>query len=276
MHQESTIPATWRTATTRQFSGRWRHAPVIALFLALLAAPTLSAQESDPEYPVFDPSLADYDNIAALLLAEELKEQYNGNTWGDSVSLRFDFVSYTAEGSEISRTTNEWNLVTDRARLTGTLDDGSRYVVEFSSLRNLEGTMLVDSVAIPEAHQAQGLATAYDKLVSHTYWLTMPMRLLDPDLSLEVLPDTTLNTKPFVPMVVTFNDSNLSATSARLYIDRDHKTIERWRINYEGIEREFIHRMTRRIGPFIFATRLWSDDFGSYIQLERIKVRKVE
>ena len=248
---------------------------VTPLLLLLLSTP-LYGQENDPEFPVFDPSLADYDNIAALLLAEDIKEHYNGNAWGDSVSIRFDFVVYRADGTELERTTNEWNMATDRARLTGTLDDGSQYVVNFSSLSHLEGEMLIDSQAIPEAYQEQGLATAYDKLVGHTYWLLMPIRLLDPRLSLEVMPDTTLEGKTLVPIVVNFNDSNLVATSARIYVDRDHKSIERWRINYNGVEREFIHRMTRHIGPYIFATRHWAADFKSYVQLERIKLRKVE
>lgn len=249
---------------------------ILPILLLIGLSATTSAQGDDPEYPVFDPTLSDYDNIAAILLAEDIKDRYNGNVWGDSVSLSFEFVTYDRDGTELKRTKNEWNRATDRARYSGRLDDGSDFVVEFSSLSRKEGVMLVDSQEIPEQYQQAGLDEAYNRLVGNIYWLMMPMLLLDERLTLEVLPDTTLQGKPLVPLIVTFNDSNLVATSARLYVDRDHKTIERWRIDYDGTEREFIHRMTRRIGPYLVATRLWSDDFASYVQLERIKFRQVE
>ena len=218
---------------------------------------TSSQAQPQPDYPTFDPTLADYDNIGAILLAEEVKGKYGGETWSDSVLISFDFVTYNREGKEMKRYTNAWNLLTDEAVLAGNLDDGRPFRVRFSSLSNREGSMQVDSVDIDTAYLQEGLDIAYERLRNNFFWLLTPLELLDTNYSMAMLADTVISGVEYIPMHIRLNDST------------------RWRINYEGAVGEYIWRRTRRVGTLTFSSRFWSADYNYYIQLERVRVRRL-
>ena len=232
-----------------------------------------SQAQPQPEYPTFDPTLADYDNIGAILLAEEVKGKYGGESWNDSVLISFDFVTYNRDGKEMKRYTNAWNRMTDEAVLAGALDDGRPFRVRFSSLSGRKGTMQVDSVDIDSAYLQEGLDIAYERLRNNFFWLLMPLDLLDTNYSMAMLADTVIGGIEYIPMHVVLNDSTISMTDVLLYIHKAHKQIERWRINYEGIVGEYIWRRTRKVGSLVFSSRHWSADYNYYIQLERVRVR---
>ncbi len=236
---------------------------------------TSSQAQPQPDYPTFDPTLADYDNIGAILLAEEVKGKYGGETWSDSVLISFDFVTYNREGKEMKRYTNAWNLLTDEAVLAGNLDDGRPFRVRFSSLSNREGSMQVDSVDIDTAYLQEGLDIAYERLRNNFFWLLTPLELLDTNYSMAMLADTVISGVEYIPMHIRLNDSTISMTDVLLYIHKAHKQIERWRINYEGAVGEYIWRRTRRVGTLTFSSRFWSADYNYYIQLERVRVRRL-
>ena len=252
-----------------------RHTLLFSLFLGTAFCTVLFAQPG-PEDSGYDPSLVDYENLAATLLAEDIKHKYGGENWTDSLSFSFDFVAYNNTHEELVRYHNEWNRLTGEALLSSTLSDGRPYEVKFSNFNACIGTMTVDSVAVPEAHLKDALRKAYDRLKNNIRWLLTPVQLLDSDIKIQLLNDSVIDGKQITPMKVNFNDSISSASDAFIYINTNYKNIERWRVNYDGVYREYIWRLTRRIGPFLFATRLWADDFKTYIQLERIKVTSLK
>lgn len=231
--------------------------------------------QTDPEYPSNDPAMQQYSDIAATLLAEEIRHVYGGEEWTDSLYLEFDFVAYTRDGRELVRYHNEWNRLTDEASLSGTMSGGRFYEVRFTELSSLSGTMTIDSQAIPEAHLQSGLVSGYERLTSNIRWLITPLMLLDTTGVLLMMNDSNIDGQQITPLYISYSDTISSASGATLYVNSKHKTIDRWKINYEGEDREYIWRQTRRVGPFLFATKMWADDFQTYIMLEGIKVKRV-
>ena len=255
---------------------RFRLLQYAYVFLSLLLVAPLCTRlqaQLEPGDPDYDPSLSDYQNLAATLLAEDVKYTYGGELWTDSVFVSFDFVVYNSTHEELVRYHNEWNRLTDEAVLSGTLPDGRSYEVRFSDLSQRTGTIMVDSVPVPQEHLKEALRNSYDRLNNNLRWLLTPVRLLDSGITLQLLNDSGIDGKWMTPMKVNFNDSLSSTSHALVYINANYKNIERWRISYEGVDKEYIWRLTRRVGPYLFATRLWADDFKTYIQLERIKVK---
>lgn len=243
-----------------------------SLLLFAIAVEHGSAQPQ-PEYPTFDPTLAEYDNLGALLLAEEVKGKYGGKSWGDSLLISFDFVMFSKDNAELKRYTVAWNRLTDEAVLAGVLDNGRPYRVRFSSLRRREGVMMVDSLPIDSAYMQDGLDVAYERIRTTFLWLTTPLDLLDTNYTLAMGADTVIDGTTYVPMHVTLNDSTLKLKSILLYIHKTHKLIERWRIEFDGAAREFVWRRTRKVGNLVYNSRLWSADYSYYVQLERVRVK---
>ena len=246
--------------------------PYILFIFTLLAVCTALQAQPDSDYP-YDPSLNEYENLAATLLAEDVKHTYGGDSWTDSVAFAFDFVVYNKADKEVARYHNEWNRLTDEALLRSKLPDGRVYEARFSDLSTCKGVMLIDSQEVAKEHMQAALLKSYDRLTNNLRWLLTPLRLLDSGMKLQILPDSLIDGKGMTPMKVYFNDSIASTSDVLLYINASYKSIDRWLIDYDGVYREYFWRLTRRIGPFLFATRLWADDFNTYIQLERIKVK---
>ena len=246
---------------------------VVAILIATLCA--VVHTQPHPDYPTSDPSLNEYTNLAATLLAEDVKHTYGGDAWTDSLFIAFDFVVYNKKNQEVARYHNEWNRLSDEGMLIGKLSDGRVYQARFTSVGNCLGTMTIDSQEVAAEHLSAALRMACDRLNSNLHWLLTPLRLLDPGIGLELLNDSLIDGKQVTPMKVMFNDSLSSASDVLIYINTSYKNIERWRVNYDGNYREYIWRLTRRIGPYLFATRLWAEDFQTYIQLERIRIKKL-
>ena len=242
----------------------------------LVVCCTVAKGQPQTDYPTNDPSLNEYENLAATLLAEDIRHTYGGQDWTDSLSFSFDFVVYNKQRQEVARYHNKWNRATDEGLLSGKLNDGRVYTVRFSNLSACQGTMMIDSQEVAQAILPSALHTAYERLQNNLRWLLTPQRLLDSDVTLKIQSDTTIDGKEITPMKVIYNDSISTSTSeVLLYINSGYKNIERWRVNYDGVYREYIWRLTRRVGSLLFATRLWAEDFQTYIQLEKIKVTRV-
>ena len=248
---------------------------IFALLLLFCFGSNEASAQPQPEYPTFDPTLSDYDNLGALLLAEDVKGKYGGKSWGDSLLISFDFVTYAKDGTETKRYTVAWNRLTDEAVLAGKLDNGSPYRVRFSSLSRREGVMTVDSLPIDTAYMQEGLDIAHERIRTTFLWLTTPLDLLDTNYTLSMGADTVIAGTTYVPMHVDLNDSTLKLRSILLYIHKTHKLIERWRIEFEGAAREYIWRRTRKVGRLVYNSRLWSEDFSFYVQLERVRVKEL-
>ena len=224
-----------------------------------------------------DPMLQEYQNITTTLLAQDVKQTYGGDAWSDSLSFAFDFVVYDKDHREIARYHNEWNRLTDEALLSGKLRDGRSYRVEFSDLSQCQGKMFLDSQEVAPAVQKSALPTYYDRLVSNFRWLLTPLRLFDPDVTLQGRNDSIVDAKPSKLMSVVFSDTLApSACDILLFINNDHKLIERWRMNYDGVYRQYRWQLTQRVGPFIFPTRLLDETLKTYIQFEQVQVIRIE
>lgn len=244
---------------------------ILAAFI-LLAFQAANAQPGS-DYPTYDPSQQLYMDLNARLLAEDIRQLYGGGVWSDSLIVSFDFVSYTSDDRETARHHQIWNRLTDEAVLSGVLDDNRPYEVRFTSYTHGTGTMTVDSVPIPEAYQATSLETARKQLTKNLRWLLLPMQLLDSNVHVERLQDTTFSGKSLNTLKVSFiEDSTIAAENFILYVNPVHKNIERWRPTTRGIGQDYIWRLYRRVGPFLISTKRWADDFKSYIQLENIEM----
>lgn len=247
----------------------------LIVFFLVCGAALLHAQPED--YPTYDPSQALYTDLNAQLLAEEVKQRYDGKHWDDSILIEFDHVLYTKDDKEVERYHHMWNRLTDEAMLSGTLDDGRTFEVRFSNLSERTGTMIVDSVPIREEYLPTSMRTAYGQFMRNVHWLLLPVQLLDPGVILKRLPDTLFADKVNSVLSVTFEPDSAANIdqSFILYINPTFNNIERWRVTENGSSQDFIWRLYRRVKPFLFSTKRWSEDFGSYVMLENIEVTEL-
>lgn len=248
-----------------------RYLLLFAFFLPLAVTEGLYAQPT-PDDPGYDPAQEQYLGLAAQLLGEDIKHLYGGEAWNDSLLLEFDYVTYTKDGQQTARYHQEWNRLTDEALFSGRLDDGRPFQVRFTSLSRREGKMIVDSVPIPEAYQSSSLNTAYHQFMYHTRWLLLPVQLVDSGVTLERLKDTIVGGKRVATLRASFEpDSSAPRLWFLIYVNPAYKNIERWRVSYNGVEREYVWRLYQRIEPFLLSTKRYAEDFQSYVQFENIK-----
>ncbi len=243
------------------------------LSLILLFSVSNAFAQPGSDYPTYDPSQQLYIDLNAKLLAEEIKQLYGGEHWNDSLLISFDFVAFTKDDVETARYRHEWNRLTDEATFSGTLDDGRTYHVHFSSYSKGEGTMVVDSIPVPDAYLERSLKSAHQQLTKNIRWLLLPVQLLDSNVILERLKDTAFAGKTVSTLKASFiEDSTISSEAFILYVNTTHKNIERWRPIQRSFGQDYIWRLYRRVGPFLMSTKRWADDFKTYIKFENIEI----
>ena len=249
------------------------------LILVILSSSLLYAQPRNPyQNPSNDPAHNQYLNVAAQLAAEQVKQLYGGNIWHDSMYVAFDFVGYTKADEELTRFRLTWNMATDQASISSTFPDGRQWIATFSSLSKRNGTMVIDSTAVPEPQLGSALNVAYDHFVHNSRWLLLPLQLLKPNVHVRKGIDTLIFGTPLSELVVTFSpEEGVRNSKFSLYVDEEYHNIEGWGVSIEGSPpKNYVWRSYTREGPFLVSTKRWATDQQSYIRLENITMRSLK
>jgi hypothetical protein len=187
----------------------------------VLERPPVTASSSVP---------AGDERAEGLALAREVWRALGGEKgWADrSWSLAFDFVAYR-DGKEVARFSHNWNRRTNAAVVSGMGRDGRRWEVRFSDIYARSGTATINGAPAPESDLPKLLDNAYARFINDSYWLLMPLKILDDGVIHRRLADTTVAGERFERLALSFERVGLTpGDQYQLYIDPKTKRVVRW------------------------------------------------
>lgn len=221
------------------------------------------------------PSKRDLDGRA---LAEEVSRTAGAESfWGNKRwDLAFEFV-IVRNGEESGRFAHEWHRGTDAYTVSGTTKEGKRWRVEFSNIFTKEGRVTIDGNRPHDTLRQKLIDMGYGRFINDTYWLMMPLKLLDSGVHHRREADTIIDGKSYNVLALSFGQVGLTpGDHYRLFIDPATKLVERWRYRLEsGREGEFRWEEYQRFGPVMLARRRVAVDGSMEIRFENIVVDEV-
>lgn len=210
-----------------------------------------------------------------LALAREVWRAAGGEKgWTDlSWNLSFDFVSYR-DGKEAARFSHRWNRKTNAAVVSGIGRDGRRWEVQFSDLYARRGTATINGTAAPDSDLPRLLENAYARFINDSYWLLMPLKLLDNGVIHRRLDDTTVGGGRFERLGLSFERVGLTpGDQYQLYIDPKSKRVVRWTFVLEsGRTGDYTWEEYERVGPVTLPRVRRAPDGAIAIRFENVRV----
>ena len=247
-------------------------AVAVSTFVALISfCGTVCAQ---PDSPAAGGAPSKRD-IAGNLLAEEVFKASGGETmWRDpSWDLRFDFV-VVSNGTEQSRYSHIWYRALDRYIVSGKNREGRLWRVSFSSLAKHDGDCTIDGNDAPDSVRQRLLDAGYGRFINDTYWLLMPLKLLDSGVQRRREADTVIDGTTYQVLSLSFGQVGLTPGDRyRILIDPATKLVRRWSYHLQsGREGEFAWENYRSFGALQLALSRRSADGAFEIRFENVQV----
>jgi hypothetical protein len=218
----------------------------------------------------------------ALRLAREVIGAMGGESaWNDrSWNLAFDFV-VESKGKEISRYSHRWNRSTGEYIVSGKNREGRTWQVHFNDIHDevdRKGTATIDGEPAPDTTLSRLLGMAYARFINDTYWMLMPVKLLDPGVVLRRGADTTIGGTRYDVLMLSFKNVGLTPGDRYLvFINPQTKLVERWHYMLEsGREADYLWKDYLRFDPVLIPLRRETPDGSSVIRFDNVRVWKEE
>lgn len=179
-------------------------------------------------------------------LAHKVFVAHGGERLDEVAELMFTFVLQDADGERVVEVRHAWDMVHERDRITWVNDDGREVDVTVElAADNGEGDNgppvhevygRIDGDDLTEAERAEYGAIAYRRWINDTYWLLMPLKMLDPGVNLELDGHCEIDgQQPHERIKMTFD--NVGLTPGDTYwvcINPENYTISAWHMLLEG------------------------------------------
>lgn len=145
--------------------------------------------------------------------------------WTALPYLRFDF----ATGSESDRAVHGshfWNRMTGDYRVEMPAGEDSTYVALFN-VNTREGDVFLNGSEVEEEREAELLESAYRRFINDTYWMLMPVKLFDPGVHREYVPDSSDVEHDVLRL--SFGEVGLTPGDQYwVYVDRETGLVDQW------------------------------------------------
>jgi hypothetical protein len=186
--------------------------------------------------------------------------------------LRFTFVLSEGDRRRLE-VEHRWDLRAQRDRIRWT-EDGRSYDL-IVDLRTREATGTVDGQAVgPEQTRELG-ERAYARWVNDTYWLMLPLKLLDPGVRRELRPPREYRGRRHSVLSLSFDGVGLTPGDRYwLYIDPETDQIVRWEMRLEGNRgdpRGTSFEDYRVVGPLRLSLDHVTDDGQRHVRFEGVE-----
>lgn len=205
------------------------------LFVTLLVAAACSEPAADgPGIAAELPAL----ETRADSVAMQVYEAYGGPAaWSALRYLRFDF----ATGSDTSRSVRArhlWDRSTGDYRLEMPSGEDTVYVALFS-VNSREGDVYLNGAEVDSVREAELLESAYRRFINDTYWLLMPVKLLDPGVNRTYVADSSDAERDVLHL--SFGDVGLTPGDQYwVYVDRETGLVDQWAYRLQGHEPDHV------------------------------------
>lgn len=159
-------------------------------------------------------------------VAMKVFDAYGGpEAWAQLPYLRFDF----ATGTDTSRSVHArhlWDRVTGDYRMEMPMGEDTLYVALFN-VNSREGNVYMDGVQVDSTREAELLDTAYRRFINDTYWLLMPVKLMDPGVNRTYLPDSSTADQDVLHL--SFGEVGLTPGDQYwVYVDAETGLVDQW------------------------------------------------
>ena len=150
---------------------------LLAVFLLLLAFPLLG--QTSPKVTTAPPPSAPPPDAAADALAKRTIEAQGGAAWAKARFLSFTFV-VERDGQVAASFPQQWDRVTGDYRVSGVDPKGVPFTVVLNT-KTKTGRAWQKGVEVKDVPALKELvALGYRRYNNDTYWLLMPLMMLDP------------------------------------------------------------------------------------------------
>ncbi len=211
---------------------------------------------------------------AGRALAEEVIASLGGrDAWKDpSWDLGFDFV-VERNGEEVTRASHLWHRATNACTVSSKTKEGSVWRVDFQDIFARRGTATVDGHPVADSALADLLERGYGRFINDSYWLLMPMKLLDSGVHRRREPDTVIDGRAHKVLAVWFDKVGLTPGDHYwLYVDSATGRPTRWRFLLEsGRPGVYLWERYQQVGPLTLSTLKRAPDGTSVIRFENIR-----
>jgi len=236
---------------------------------ATLAVMLLSGCREETGFPAgFDPAGSDPHAIEVARRTIAASGGMKG--WSETRYLAFDFVYEVGEAAPIAYR-HHWDLGTGAYRVEGMLDEEQTPYIVIFNVNTREGNAWIAGQPAGGDDLAQLLEDAYGRFINDSYWLIMPLKLLDPGVHLHDEGEVSSETGMRDRIRVSF-DSKIGLTPGDVYwveVDRESGRMVRWEFVLEGDEDKYGYSWTEwgKFGPLNLSTVKEYDDGSERILL---------
>ncbi len=207
----------------------------------------------------------------AVALARGVATAAGRARFGEVAQLRFRFV-VTNGAERVADAFHRWDLRGARDHVTWT-EDGHAYDV-IVDLRARSATGTLDGAALTGPASQEAGAKAYERWVNDAYWLLLPLKLLDPGVTVTLEPAREHAGKQLEVLALQFAHVGLTPGDRYwLYVDPQTARIERWEMVLEGETtppRGTSFARYTDVGPLHLALDHASDDGTKHILFEDV------
>jgi len=233
----------------------------LLLLLPLSAAAQAPAQitvAQPPGTPVAPPPPPD---PAADALARRVIDIQGGPSWDKARFISFTFV-LDRNGQPAAMFPQQWDRLTGDYRVSGKDPNGVPFVVVENVITKV-GKAWQNGVAVTDPAALQNLLTlGYRRFINDTYWLLMPLKMLDPGVYRTSMGERTdaCGRKWDVVKVIFDQGPNVPTDIYWAWINRDSGLVEEWDMKLAGSPADehpvevFFHDF-KRVGGALISTR---------------------
>jgi hypothetical protein len=220
--------------------------------------PPVAAAPAEPDSP-------------ARALARRVAEAAGLARLGEVAELRFTFV-VARNGERAFAATHAWDLRAGRDRVRWTEDGHEWDVVVDLRARTATGTR--DGAPIAAADAPAAATQAYERWVNDSYWLVLPLKLLDPGVNPALEAPRVHEGRSHEVLALSFAGVGLTPGDRYwLLVDPETHRIARWEMVLEGQSpppRGTSFVAYESVGPFTLALDHVNDDGTRHIRFEDV------
>lgn len=174
------------------------------------------------------------------------------NAWSALEYLRFDFASGT-DTSRTLRASHLWDRTTGDYRVEIPAGSDSMYVALFN-VHTRDGDVYLNGEAVDDSmEKTQLIEQAYSRFINDSYWLLMPVKMMDPGVTRTYVADSSLN--DFDVVQLSFDNVGLTPGDQYwVYVDKSTGRVESWAFRLQGHPRDHVPQPIRWTGYKTFET----------------------
>ncbi len=254
---------------------------IAAIFLAVLplsAAAQTPAQVTIGKPPSALPEPPAGPDPVADELARRTIDNQGGQAWEKARFISFTF-KLERSGQPAATFDQQWDRYTGDYRVSGKDPNGVPFVV-VENVNTKAGHAWQNGVAVTDSTALQNLLTlGYRRFINDTYWLLMPLKMLDPGVHRNSLGERTdaCGRKWDVVRVIFDQGLGVPTDVYWAWINRDFGLVEEWDMKLQGSPADdppvevFFHDY-RRVAGVLISTRREVKGKNQTVRLDDLKI----